>query len=89
MDREMITKLEDAYLASKRENAQLRARVRELEEERRWRKWPEEKPDKDGKYLLWDGDSYKENSWFDGGWRFEYDWITHWRPIGTMPEVRG
>ena len=27
------------------EEIRLRARVRELEEERRWRKWPEEKPE--------------------------------------------
>ena len=42
------------------ELTRLKARIAELEEERRWRKFPEEKPEKDGLYdvvAMYPGDS--------------------------------
>jgi len=74
----------------------LRARVRELEEGQRWRKWPEDKPEAGGKYLV---------IWFDdakGLWLDDIKVVQcneplrecylklgyfYWRPIGSLPEI--
>lgn len=61
----------------------LRARVRELEEGQRWRKWPEEKPENHGLYLTVDCADDLKNLWFDGGWPWPN--VTYWRPIGPLP----
>jgi hypothetical protein len=57
----------------------------------RWRKWPAEKPEKSGRYLvLTDGStdvgdhvSYYSMS---AGWATKDAGIAHWRPIGPLPK---
>lgn len=75
----------------------LRARVRELEDLTRWRKWPEETPPGDDIYqVLFDEDSsglgfdpdHIAYDYEHGQWEWSKDPI-YWRPIGPMPqEVR-
>ena len=80
------------------------ARVRELEELVRWRKWPEEKPEVNGQYevlrLHYGAKDFTiQNSLFNpeinqhGGHVFFWSVssVDYWRPIGPMPtqEVRG
>ena len=70
----------------------LRDRVDELEESIRWRKWPEEKPEKSGRYLKLLRDRCEELTRFNLD---EYCKVTqkwwggdpiYWRPIGNLPE---
>jgi len=82
--------MQDQRNALEVENDQLRARVRELDDQLRWRKWPEEKPETNGRYLvLTDGStdigyhvSYYSMS---AGWATKDTGISHWRPIGPLP----
>jgi hypothetical protein len=66
------------------ENAKLRDRVRKLEDQLRWRKWPDEKPNTDGDYYVcWDDECAI------GIFDIKIGWLTgepfHWRPIGPLP----
>ena len=74
------------------ENDRLHARVRELEEERRWRKWPEETPEEDKEYWVLRKDplvdSGKLYPQVMEGWEIKvHDRINvFFRPIGPMPQ---
>ncbi len=68
-------------------NAKWCDRVRELEEERRWRKWPEEKPEVEQQCQLILANKlapilccskYPFDHWENLN-------ATHWRPIGPLP----
>lgn len=73
-------------------------RIAELEEQLRWRKYPEEKPEKDGHYLVLHRDyrdradavgyliADRDNWHNEDNWQF-YGRITHWRPLSAPPEV--
>ena len=69
----------------------LKKRVRELEEERRWRKFSEEKPKESGYYLITNGDfvdfeygCYNEQ---DEEWNWDHNgkW-KWWMPLPMLPE---
>ena len=83
--------MQDQRNALEVENDQLRARVRELEETQRWRKWPEEKPVNSGRYLvLTDGSTDIGNhlsywSRTAASWSTKDAGIAYWRPIGPLP----
>ena len=82
--------MQDQRNALEAENDQLRARVRELEDQLRWRKWPEEKPTPRCHYLvLTDGscDVGTHVSYYSVniGWATEDAGITYWRPIAPLP----
>jgi len=66
----------------------LRAEVERLREERRWRTFPANLPDANGRYVcMWaDGDMYIQR-WHGSKWlgAFDHD-ITHWQPLPAPPE---
>jgi hypothetical protein len=78
-----------------REVLDLRDRVRGLEDQLRWRKWPEEKPEAGGKYLvIWFDDA--KGLWLDDikvvqcneplrECFFKLGYF-YWRPIGPLPK---
>ncbi len=62
----------------------------ELRAATRWRKWPDEKPDVSGRYLvLTDGstDIGEHVSYYSAslGWATKDAGIAHWRPISPLP----
>jgi len=65
----------------------LRAEVERLREERRWRTFPANLPDANGRYVcMWaDGDMYIQR-WHGSKWlgAFDHD-ITHWQPLPAPP----
>jgi hypothetical protein len=70
----------------------LRARVRELEETQRWRKWPEDDPtETECQYLVVDKQGrFSVNYWGQDGdgsgcWNEYVEYGSHWRPIGPLP----
>ena len=68
-----------------------RAAIAALERER-WRKWPDEKPTSSGHYLLILRPHLYAVDYFDGeDWANHYfasprEPVTHYRPIGPLPE---
>ncbi len=64
----------------------LEDRVKRLEDLARWRKWPEEKPEHDGDYLIYDGNVWVQ-CWIkaEGGWTSKWRGLTHWLPIVPPP----
>ena len=69
------------------ENAALRAEVERLREERRWRTFPANLPDANGRYVcMWaDGDVYIQR-WEGSKWLGAFDHeITHWMPLPAPP----
>lgn len=75
--------------------AKLEQEIRDLRDQLRWRKWPEEKPDKGGAYLVYETELYKDPCMHVGYFVPENNerWlvnhyqrnITHWRPLGEDP----
>ena len=65
--------------------------IAELRDAMRWRKWPEEKPEKSGRYLvLTDGSTDIGNhlSYWSRtveSWSTKDAGIAFWRPIGPLP----
>jgi len=84
--------MQDQRNALEVENDQLRARVRELEDQLRWRKWPEEKPEDVGTYqcifkaVMYPTFLHIEMLPMDSGmvWNSKVD-PNYWRPIGPLP----
>jgi hypothetical protein len=50
-----------------------------------WRKWPEEKPEKECDYLVVDDGLWYPDTWIEGHFR-DHNNITHWMSI-ILPEV--
>ena len=74
------------------EKSKLLAQVLELKEQLRWRKWPDERPESKGRYLVMtDGstDIGEHVSYFsnNSGWATWDSGIAYWRPIGPLPGV--
>lgn len=70
----------------------LRDRVRELEDQLRWRKWPEEEPKEPGQYLVLDCRGLAEVNYVmigedagEGEWVPFPDQLRYWRPVGPLP----
>jgi hypothetical protein len=86
----LFLELSQFCTATTKRESELQSRVRELDDQLRWRKWPEEKPVNSGRYLvLTDGStdigyhvSYYSMS---AGWATKDTGISHWRPIGPLP----
>ena len=73
----------------------LKARIAELEEERRWRKCSEELPDDGAEVLATDGDGiwlcYKTtmsdgSPWFQPDGLPHIEGVTHWMPLPSAPK---
>ena len=66
----------------------LKQRIAELEEERRWRKFPEEKPDSDTKqYLVYDSKTRKYGKSFYSLNLKDFQFpVTHWMPLPSAPK---
>jgi regulator of replication initiation timing len=72
------------------ENDKLTEENAKLREAARWRKWPEEEPEKSGRYLVLTDRSTDIGDhviyWSASlGWATEYASIAYWRPIGPLP----
>lgn len=77
------------------ELTRLKARIAELEEERRWRKCSDELPDDGAEVLATDGDGiwlcYKTtmsdgSPWFQPDGLPHIEGITHWMPLPSAPK---
>lgn len=72
-----------------------RAEIDRLRDLVRWRKWPEEKPEKDGDYLCADSGRIFVAGFADGSWAENYGTdillteVEYWRPIGPLPGEGG
>ena len=77
--------MQDQRNALEVENDQLRARVRELEDQLRWRKWPEESPTETGYYIVWKFNlSYTPNGFYSVN---SDSWDVMWKRFYWMPQM--
>lgn len=78
-----------------RENARLMERLVKLEDQLRWRKWPEEKPEvkQDTHFqVLYINSKFPGHEilfLFEDGPSFNREDISYWRPIGPLPSEGG
>ena len=91
----MAIELHHLYPGHDDELSRLKARIAELEEERRWRKCSEEKPGNEQKVLVWltAGGHYGfvlTSMYIDGQWFYGEDpqgcKPSHWMPLPSAPE---
>ena len=68
------------------EVSRLKARIAELEEERRWRKFPEEKPTKDIKFLVINKKGFLQCSYYSPILHEFQIPVTHWMPLPKFEE---
>jgi hypothetical protein len=77
------------------ENERMKARIAELEEERRWRKCSEELPEDGAEVLATDGEEiwlcYKttmsdDSPWFQPDGLPHIEGVTHWMPLPSAPK---
>lgn len=72
-----------------------KAEIDRLRDLLRWRKWPEEKPEKNGDYLCADSGRIFVAGFADGFWAEDYGTdellaeVQYWRPIGPLPGEGG
>jgi len=87
----LFLELSQFCTATTKRESELQSRVRELDDQLRWRKWPEEKPVTSGRYLvLTDGSTDIGNhlSYWSRtveSWSTKDAGIAFWRPIGPLP----
>jgi len=87
----LFLELSQFCTATTKRESELQSRVRELDDQLRWRKWPEEKPVNSGRYLvLTDGSTDIGNhlSYWSRtveSWSTKDAGIAFWRPIGPLP----
>ncbi len=85
----LFLELSQFCTATTKRESELQSRVRELDDQLRWRKWPDEKPKVGQHYLLMAGAKAPTVAEFTGeNFRFPsriVDGVTHWRPIGPLP----
>jgi len=88
----LFLELSQFCTATTKRESELQSRVRELDDQLRWRKWPEEKPEGKDEYmtiiddegnddtclLFWNGSEFC----LRGGFR---PLVSYWRPIGELP----
>ena len=83
------------------ELSRLKSRIADLEEERRWRKFPDEKPEEDVKVLVYTGrpgfmsiqtDVYTKEDGFSSTreprFRTYGPYVTHWMPLPSAPKEK-
>jgi hypothetical protein len=76
--------MQDQRNALEVENDQLRARVRELEETQRWRKWPHEKPTETGCHMVrLPGKCFT----MTGYWNCFEEWDLKYERFYWMPQI--
>jgi hypothetical protein len=75
--------------------AKLKARIAELEEERRWRKFPDEKPEEWDTVIVRFGDGFYDlavymsngQGWDIGDGRYhKSEEVSHWMPLPSAPK---
>ena len=88
----LFLELSQFCTATTKRESELQSRVRELDDQLRWRKWPDEKPEGKDEYmtiiddegnddtclLFWNGSEFC----LRGGFR---PLVSYWRPIGELP----
>ena len=71
------------------EVARLKARIAELEEERRWRKFPDEKPEHNGIYIVLLGEHTRTLDMYDTDkGKFRTYMPTAWLPLPSAPKEK-
>jgi hypothetical protein len=68
------------------ELTRLKARIAELEEERRWRKFPDEKPTKDIKFLVINEKGFMQCCYYSPILKEFQIPVTHWMPMPKFEE---
>ena len=77
------------------ELSRLKARIAELEEERRWRKFPDEKPEEWETVIVRFGDGFYDlavymstgQGWDNGDGRYhKSEEVSHWMPLPSDPK---
>lgn len=88
----LFLELSQFCTATTKRESELQSRVRELEDQLRWRKWAEEEPKESGQYLVLDCRGLAEVNYLmigedasEGEWVPFPDQLRYWRPIGELP----
>ena len=68
------------------ENERMKARIAELEDERRWRKFPDEKPTKDIKFLVINEKGFLQCCYYSPILHEFQIPVTHWMPLPSAPK---
>ena len=88
----LFLELSQFCTATTKRESELQSRVRELDDQLRWRKWPDEKPEDVGTYqcifkaVMYPTFLHIEMLPMDSGmvWNSKVD-PNYWRPIGPLP----
>lgn len=78
-----IAELEESH---KKEVEQLLMEIAELKEERRWRKFPDEKPTKDIKFLVINEKGFLQCCYYSPILHEFQIPVTHWMPLPSDPK---
>ena len=70
---------------TKAENERMKARIAELEEERRWRKFPDEKPTEDIKFIVINEKGFMQCCYYSPILHEFQIPVTHWMPLPSAP----
>ena len=71
---------------TKAENERMKARIAELEEERRWRKFPDEKPTEDIKFIVINEKGFMQCCYYSPILHEFQIPVTHWMPLPSAPK---
>lgn len=71
---------------TKAENERMKVRIAELEEERRWRKFPDEKPTEDIKFLVINEKGFIQCCYYSTILHEFQIPVTHWMPLPSAPK---
>lgn len=83
---EQAGKVLDGVVRLKARIAELEARNHELEEERRWRKFPDEKPTEDIKFLVINEKGFMQCCYYSPILKEFQIPVTHWMPLPSAPK---
>ena len=71
---------------TKAENERMKVRIAELEEERRWRKFPDEKPTENIKFLVINENGFMKCCYYSPILHEFQIPVTHWMPLPSYPK---